>query len=74
MFFHQQHTKLMKKCYVSVLISVVKLSFNKICRIPVNLVPAAAVIQEVRTFYGIIRCKLWVGIVILVNQRAQLAK
>ena len=39
--------KLMKKCYVSVLISVVKLSFNKICRIPVNLVPAAAAKQVV---------------------------
>ena len=37
----------MKKCYVSVLISVVKLSFNKICRIPVNLVPAAAAKQVV---------------------------
>ena len=43
----QEENLAMKKCYVSVLISVVKLSFNKICRIPVNLVPAAAAKQVV---------------------------
>ena len=46
-FYAQLSRELMKKCYVSVLISVVKLSFNKICRIPVNLVPAAAAKQVV---------------------------